>query len=1039
MEAGEVTARLNLKTDAFDNKLRAAKRQLDAFTKPTYTARLALQQTGQAVTATSQQTVSGMTVSTQAINRNDQAVKKLNQDYDRLGKSSATASKTVQQSSARMASGLKTANKPATELSRGFEDIGKQAGHSETSVSTLMRTLTKASAVFVGIMALKASITGVGDAIAYTVQQAAGFEQITIGFNKLYGGAERASTMLKDLASFASRTPFELVDTEQQALRLRAYGFAAKDVIPVLRDVGDAAAGLGTGQEGINRITLALGQMRSAGRMNSRDMLQLTEALIPAWDYVAEALDTTTDQVRQMTEQGLVPADIAIRTIRAGMQKDFGGMMSAQMDTLLGQWSNLKDRVTLAARAVGEYLLPPLKEIVERMSDALPKIGRFFVDTVTGANDLGKALRNVYNLIANGLVPIIRFFGKYVLDALNGVIALLAGNWTNAWKFAAKHPLLAAGGVLIVITRIRELITVLSELKVAYATASAVGFVGSLANVATGINLAAQGFTVGSISILGFGATLGAIGTKVVAFAKGILGIKVATLGTIPVIGALTVSLGSLLAALVGFDYWMKHGNWLSDLFPKDWQMEGNFDLSGLEQAKALIFDQASVEDITKAVESGIVSWEDLSAAVEQMGEAYVKHDVAAKIAEESLGGLGSMSKELEASLADLDTAFKTSADDLVAKSNEISANQLNLDALKALQAIADAEGAYAAALKETGAASIATRTAAAQLKVARESAVTALAAYASKVYETTTGEQLEGQVAIWAANVAIQGANAMAAAQSGLQAAIATSIDRFNRLAQAAANAAAQSANAIRYENMALRAKATTRELQAKYDALIALGTYTPPPIPKVGTVGAVGGGGAGGATNKVTAAIEKLTQALEGAIDKVKELAESFKQAAVEAAGAAGTMGEKVSRRGTRGISSALRSQVRKLEKYRDSLLKLREGLPRSVFEDFVLPASIDDVIGMARMNISRIQRLLSARADIGLDIANITEAPRIRKARAEITSDTYSAARKAGANVTINFGGVTIGSNMTPEQFAQRLSKVINRELRAAGVVV
>ena len=64
------------------------------------------------------------------------------------------------------------------------------------------------------------------------------------------------------MQEFAAKTPFEFSQVSQAAQKFIAFGFSAEQVIPTLTAVGDAAAGVGLGAEGINRITLALGRWR---------------------------------------------------------------------------------------------------------------------------------------------------------------------------------------------------------------------------------------------------------------------------------------------------------------------------------------------------------------------------------------------------------------------------------------------------------------------------------------------------------------------------------------------------------------------------------------------------------------------------------------------------------------------------------------------------------------------------------------------------------------------------------------------------------
>jgi phage tail tape-measure protein len=101
------------------------------------------------------------------------------------------------------------------------------------------------------------------------------WEQAEIGFTTMLGSAEAARKQLGDLASFAEKTPFEFPDTITGARRLMALGFAAKDVIPMLTAVGDATAALGGNADMLDRLTMALGQMRTKGKVSAEEMMQL--------------------------------------------------------------------------------------------------------------------------------------------------------------------------------------------------------------------------------------------------------------------------------------------------------------------------------------------------------------------------------------------------------------------------------------------------------------------------------------------------------------------------------------------------------------------------------------------------------------------------------------------------------------------------------------------------------------------------------------------------------------------------------------------
>jgi tape measure domain-containing protein len=227
----------------------------------------------------------------------------------------------------------------------------------------------------------RATITGVGLTAAITVPAIAaakgmlnvamGMEQADIAFTTMLGSGEKANAFLQDLQDFASSTPFEFTELQDASRRMLAFGFSAENVLPMLTDIGDAVSGLGLGSSGVDRVTLALGQMQAKAKVSGQEMMQLTEAGIPAWGYLAEAMGLSTAEVMKLSEQGLIPADRAIQMILAGMREDFGGMMAAQSKTAAGQISNLKDEITFLAADLGEQLLPVVKDVVAGMKDAV--------------------------------------------------------------------------------------------------------------------------------------------------------------------------------------------------------------------------------------------------------------------------------------------------------------------------------------------------------------------------------------------------------------------------------------------------------------------------------------------------------------------------------------------------------------------------------------------------------------------------------------------------------------------------------------------
>ena len=179
--------------------------------------------------------------------------------------------------------------------------------------------------------------------IADPVSLADEFQTYQIGFETMLKSKKKAAKFMDSAKKFASDTPFDTSAVVSNAQRMLAYGFSDKDIIPDLTKIGNASAALGAGEEGISRVSRALGQMKTNGRLNAEDMNQLTDVGINAWKYLADAEGKSIAQIREMSQKGEIGGDKAVKTILNGL-KEFDGMMDKTSNsTVSGLMSNIKD------------------------------------------------------------------------------------------------------------------------------------------------------------------------------------------------------------------------------------------------------------------------------------------------------------------------------------------------------------------------------------------------------------------------------------------------------------------------------------------------------------------------------------------------------------------------------------------------------------------------------------------------------------------------------------------------------------------------
>lgn len=272
-------------------------------------------------------------------------------------------------------------------------------------------------------------------------------EQNTVAFTHFLGSAQAASQYIGQLYRLAATTPFEFAPLVTADKRMLAFGFSAKGALSTLKVIGDAVSGLGSGQEGIDRMVIAFGQIKAAGVLRGQDLLQLQQAGIATTKYLKEAGLITKKDVGQVGNLH-ISAQKGIAAIIAGMRRDFGGLSREQGKTFAGQLSTLRDNAKQIAGyateplfgALENGLLPALNRSVERMQK-FAKGGGFrrltagFMDGLSGKVKPGPVDKPYKGIKVPGLKrrvgadPLAGMFGKGVnIGAkIHSVVATVKG------------------------------------------------------------------------------------------------------------------------------------------------------------------------------------------------------------------------------------------------------------------------------------------------------------------------------------------------------------------------------------------------------------------------------------------------------------------------------------------------------------------------------------------------------------------------------------------------------------------------------------
>ena len=288
-------------------------------------------------------------------------------------------------------------------------------GGAEANIAGMNNSLaefaTKAGLAAIAVTTLKSALSvGKSAFIDYNAQ----LEQTRVAFTSMLGSAAQANAMIGNLQKFAAETPFEMPGIRDAAQRLLAFGYDANEIIPTLTALGNAASGLGLGQDGFNHLAVVFGQIRTTGQLMGQDVMQLAQLGVPVKDILAKNLGLTKDELANIGEVG-IDADVAIQALIDGMNERFPEMMKKQSETFEGVLSNIKDNIGQAFGLSGLPLFEDAKNMLLEIKN--------ITDTMLANAQGGKSL--FAGLLPDDLLEKVSTFGDAVKKVLSGLAPML--------------------------------------------------------------------------------------------------------------------------------------------------------------------------------------------------------------------------------------------------------------------------------------------------------------------------------------------------------------------------------------------------------------------------------------------------------------------------------------------------------------------------------------------------------------------------------------------------------------------------------------
>lgn len=253
-----------------------------------------------------------------------------------------------------MASAADTAKSSVKDLSRTgasgmrkLEQSARDAGGGFSQLSSVIGQLKRTAAAAFGVTA----IANFGVA---ALKAASDMELLKKGLAFSLGetGAEQLVRTMQDIGEASAYDTNELLPMARAWVNI---GENAETAAAKMRTIVDAGSAYGMTADKLNSVNIALTQMQMKGKISAEEMMQLTEAGLPAWDLLSQKMGLPVAALQDMASKGELTRE-AMDTLFAAMQDRTAGAASSMADTMTGQFSNIQESVTNSMAAIGDIL-----------------------------------------------------------------------------------------------------------------------------------------------------------------------------------------------------------------------------------------------------------------------------------------------------------------------------------------------------------------------------------------------------------------------------------------------------------------------------------------------------------------------------------------------------------------------------------------------------------------------------------------------------------------------------------------------------------
>lgn len=318
--------------------------------------------------------------------------------------------------------GKKVGNAGMPELANGAQRASQSLKQTKADTDALASAIGKIKGMIAGAFTV-GTITSLGKK---ALEASANMEVLRQGLDFVLGSSEETDKLINGMRALGEQSAYDTNELIPLARQWVNMGDNAETAVGKMTKIVDLGSAFGLTSEQIGSATLALSQMAAAGKINGQDMLQLTNANIPAWKLLADHMGLSVAELRKMSEAGELGED-AINELWDAIEERTQGATSRMNGTLMASFSNFEEEIQNSMASIGDIISQAfnLKGILQGGSDMVSSFREALGQIKQDAESvgIGQAIMNQISNVSPELATLLGTIGNIVGEFINIVIA----------------------------------------------------------------------------------------------------------------------------------------------------------------------------------------------------------------------------------------------------------------------------------------------------------------------------------------------------------------------------------------------------------------------------------------------------------------------------------------------------------------------------------------------------------------------------------------------------------------------------------------